>query len=1817
MMENSWTPEIAVPTQSISNVDRTCILVLGMHRSGTSAVTRVVNLLGADLASDLMPTLPENARGYWESCELMGIHDELLACGSSRWDDWRPFTVPPQSHGCQQHALDRLRGWLDREFGASRLFAVKDPRICRFVPLWLATLQAFGCQPRAVLPVRHPFEVAASLHARDGITFTKGCLLWLRHVVDAERTTRHIPRAWVHYNGLLEDWVSVTAQVGQRLGVEWPRSVEDAAGEVSNFLTSELRHHVASPEELTLRSDVVGWVRRTYAAVTGLIAEGEAEAFWRELDQVRAEFDNACLAFGELIHAEREESAQHALAHMTVVTREEFDRRVVGIESRLARYEAFFEDDEPGSAEPSEGQDARLNVKGIGRHLGSVTARLDATLGTVDDLSAKIAGQEARVVRSGDELAACQSRVDGLASMMQEHQNVTGRLEDELSTLAASHHDATSRIEAEVANVASEHRNVTSRIEAEVTTLASELRTTTSRIESDVATLASEHRRTTSRIESDVATLASEHRATTSRIEESFTTLASEQQAVASRLEGEIAGWATSVERLLGQVSSQEALSDALHQETRRLAEIAGRLTESSSEHETSTAGQFTHVRSDLDAVRTGIAEMRLLLGDTRARLDRLHDELEKVRQRSLGHRWRRVRAIAKPVERALRRVRKVVVGLVTFQWLRMSRHDFRLPFYRKQLLATGLFDPQWYLERNPDVAAAGMDPLDHWLSYGAREGRDPNPEFDTDWYLERYPHVAESGQNPLVHYLRRGSSPGIDPSPRFDGARYLSQHPDVARAGLNPLVHYLKHRVAHDEGGMVESIPFEPLVTVVVPNFNHADYLRRRLDSIYNQTYRNFRVMLLDDCSSDTSRAILEEYRAKYPDITTCHFNEKNSGGVFRQWRKAIHLASGSPLLWIAESDDYCDHDFLEKLVPFFRDEAVMLAYSRVQFVNQEGVPNSFTFRDHVSPHMDASKWSRDYVEASHREVESALAIKNTIPNVSGAVLRTPSPDLCLLEDESWLNMKVCGDWVLYLHLLAGGRVAYCARTTNYFRFHSSNSSGGKTHKDDLYYREHARVSEEAARLYGVSNRTLDLAREVTRKYYRTMTGGGGDEFDQLFDAKRIAQAKAHRNPTVMISIFSFVTGGGEIIPIRLANELKRRGCPVVVHCFDYQQDEPGVRAMLRSDIPVVRAHTGEQIVKMLADVAPEIINTHHQTIQHKFLELTQERPEAFDAVRHVATMHGMFEGLPDEYLDSMLPAFVKTVDGWIYTADKNIKPFQDRGLVEHASFTKLPNGMERPKLRRMERAELGIEADAFVLCEVSRAIPEKGWREAIDAVTQARRKCARPIHLLLLGTGPVFDELSRQSLPPYVQLLGFTDDACSYYAMSDMAILPSTFSGESFPMTLVEAILVEKPVIATDVGEIRAMITSESGVAGVVLPVVKGKVSVDQISEQIVRFAQNAEAYEQACVATRALAERYDVRKVAEQYLQTFASTTKRSTQRPRVPAEPLTPPPLLVQAEQLRDMKLFDEDFYRQQYPDIAQIQDPLGHYVLHGFREQRMPNDWFDFQYIRQSCQEIDHQGVNPLWYYGTFLKDSGIKTRSDMRRWGYCPVCERRRLFLAHFDTEDSFNNLRCIACNGAPRDRAVAVLLDELLPGWRKKASVHESSPCTPCLKMLAGDYSASQYYPDKRPGSMVKGFRNENIEKLTFKDNSFDIVAALEVIEHVFNPEDMVREMVRCTKPGGIAVFTTVPGGIPISRPRARLDEKTGEVEHFFPPVYHGNPIGDGALLTWDFGLDFDDNIREWSGGAELTHWCEADEKLGIIPGGIPHIYLLKKPAA
>jgi hypothetical protein len=120
-------------------------------------------------------------------------------------------------------------------------------------------------------------------------------------------------------------------------------------------------------------------------------------------------------------------------------------------------------------------------------------------------------------------------------------------------------------------------------------------------------------------------------------------------------------------------------------------------------------------------------------------------------------------------------------------------------------IAASGLFDSSRYLQQNPDVARAGVNPLKHYLRRGGLEGRDPHPLFNTKWYLQQYPDVAKAGVNPLVHYLRWGAFEGRNPNPLFDTSAYLRENPDVAKTGVNPLVHYLRHGVGkgHIEGAI------------------------------------------------------------------------------------------------------------------------------------------------------------------------------------------------------------------------------------------------------------------------------------------------------------------------------------------------------------------------------------------------------------------------------------------------------------------------------------------------------------------------------------------------------------------------------------------------------------------------------------------------------------------------------------------------------------------------------------------------------------------------------------------------------------------------------------------------------------------------------------------------------------------------------------------------------------------------------------------------------------------------------------------------------
>ncbi len=258
---------------------QTLLLVLGMHRSGTSALTRVLNLLGAQLPAQLMPPVEgNNALGFWEPQSLYRLNDAVLQAMGSRWDDWRPLDPTALRELAEGELGARAREQLQADFGEAPLGVLKEPRLSRLLPFWQPIFATLDIDLRGVLITRNPLEVAASLQARDGFSAAQSLLLWLRYVLDAEHDSRELPRVLLPYTALLDDWQSAVARIGSRTGLQWPRTAEVAAADIEAFLRADERHHQTEAESLTRQALTRGWVQDTDTALARLCAAEDPAA---------------------------------------------------------------------------------------------------------------------------------------------------------------------------------------------------------------------------------------------------------------------------------------------------------------------------------------------------------------------------------------------------------------------------------------------------------------------------------------------------------------------------------------------------------------------------------------------------------------------------------------------------------------------------------------------------------------------------------------------------------------------------------------------------------------------------------------------------------------------------------------------------------------------------------------------------------------------------------------------------------------------------------------------------------------------------------------------------------------------------------------------------------------------------------------------------------------------------------------------------------------------------------------------------------------------------------------------------------------------------------------------------------------------------------------------------------------------------------------------------------------------------------------------------------------------------------------------------
>lgn len=268
--------------------------------------------------------------------------------------------------------------------------------------------------------------------------------------------------------------------------------------------------------------------------------------------------------------------------------------------------------------------------------------------------------------------------------------------------------------------------------------------------------------------------------------------------------------------------------------------------------------------------------------------------------------------------------------------------------------------------------------------------------------------------------------------------------------------------------------------VSAIIPNYNYAKVLGRRIGSIIKQSFKPGEIIFLDDCSTDNSLEVAESHLAR-SNIPYRVITSKTNQGVFVQWLKGIELAE-SDYCWICEADDYCEPDFLERLLPFFEDDDVVLAYCQSRFVDSDGM-EICNYYNYISRYFDFSRWERDYKNNGVLEISNYLCCLNTIPNASAVIVNKRRIDFEKIAQIRTYRHN--GDWLFYILCLSScgeNKISYSPAPLNYFVRHQESVFGNKDHST------RPMVEFLTIMRYALENYSID--RSVKEVMLRTLIG-------------------------------------------------------------------------------------------------------------------------------------------------------------------------------------------------------------------------------------------------------------------------------------------------------------------------------------------------------------------------------------------------------------------------------------------------------------------------------------------------------------------------------------------------------------------------------------------------------------------------------------------------------------------------------------------------------------------------------------------------------
>lgn len=635
------------------------------------------------------------------------------------------------------------------------------------------------------------------------------------------------------------------------------------------------------------------------------------------------------------------------------------------------------------------------------------------------------------------------------------------------------------------------------------------------------------------------------------------------------------------------------------------------------------------------------------------------------------------------------------------------------------------------------------------------------------------------------------------------------------------------------------------PAVSIIVPNYNKEVFLKERLNSIFNQTFKDYELIILDDASSDHSKEIIETYKARCKSVTV-EYNPVNRG-VFHQWNRGMELAR-SDFIWIAEADDYCCPEFLENLLPVFSDPDVNLAYSDSYIVDTHG-KTLYCYSDtEYLADISHSKWDNSYTISGEEEVNDALCIKNTIPNASAVIFRR-------FDISKWLmdvrDMKLAGDWLFYLYALRTGKICYINKPLNFHRRHE-NTATTLAEGNQPIFEEIIKVQKTACELFPISPGSLQKMIRQGKSAWDSL-GFNRDFPIQIYEKFRRSDAKTTHAVVadrwiVATTYIADISGAPNTI-LLIANELiQKYQCKCL---FLIAIDGP-----LREDFEKLGP---VKIIDLSQLNNREYITELRDSIRS--VSPSCAICNGMDSSEFINQLHAMkipiitlIHEFADYYPKFMVERLCKQSDHMIYSArtvyDATVEKIGWK--PEPASF--IPQGLQNPEIlkRANKRAVLTIrrkhriEDESFIVLSCGLMHTRKGC-DLFVSLAKIFFTLMPDAKCTFLWAGPydgslenpsswrfwVENDIKKCGLSGKVMFVGEQKDIVPYFLAADVFVLTSRL--DPFPNVVLESMAAEIPVLCFDKGTGAVDAVGDEG--GYIVPYL----DITAMAKKLVHLYQN----------------------------------------------------------------------------------------------------------------------------------------------------------------------------------------------------------------------------------------------------------------------------------------------------------------------------------------------------------------------------------------